>query len=527
MARRRRVEDAVMRSQRALCRPNASGCIARLAVMYIIAGLTACAVGPNYRTPDTKLPAAFSASAGTSNPPGADLAAWWRSLGDPVLNSLVDRAVKSNFDVEIALTRLQQARTYEAVVVGHALPEVDATAGEARGTGNDLGRSRAEQPLVSAANTNGLSQINTLAGFDAVWEIDLFGKYRRAFQAARFDAQAAAAARYGVLTSVIADVVRAYVDLRGYQVDLGVLRQASDVLRESQRIVNQRYERGITNELDVTLATRELETLDAEIAPEEAQVKAAQNAIAVLLGEFPENLAQELDTPELVPTAPDATAPGIPLDLLKRRPDIIEAERRLGAATARIGVATADLFPQIGLVGSIGAQQGQGLATGQTLGKHLWSFGPAAVWPLLDFGALDAEVDIADLEAHASLVNYRSTIVNAVREVDNAMDAYAAQRSRLDDLGRAMLAGQRAVQLATERYNRGLTDFLNVVDAERQYYEIQEQYTSAQTAEDEQYIALYKSLGGGWQNYRQVPPIRRPEPAIVAAFRRTLSKAAQ
>jgi NodT family efflux transporter outer membrane factor (OMF) lipoprotein len=526
MARRRRVEDAVMRSQRALRRPNVSGCIARLAVMCIIAGLTACAVGPSYRTPDTKLPAAFSAGAGTSNPPGAELAAWWRSLGDPELNSLVDRAVKSNFDVEIALTRLQQARTYEAVVVGHALPEVDATAGEARGTGNDLARSRAEQPLVSSANTNGLSQINTLAGFDAVWEIDLFGKYRRAFQAARFDAQAAAAARYEVLTSVIADVVRAYVDLRGYQVDLGVLRQASDVLRESQRIVNQRYERGITNELDVTLATRELETLDAEIAPEEAQVKAARNAIAVLLGEFPENLAPELDAAELVPTTPDATAPGIPLDLLKRRPDIIEAERRLGAATARIGVATADLFPQVALVGSIGAQQGQGLA-GQTLGKHLWSFGPAAVWPLLDFGALDAEVDIADLEAHAALVNYRGTIVNAVREVDNAMDAYAAQRSRLDDLGRAMLAGQRAVQLATERYNRGLTDFLNVVDAERQYYEIQEQYTAAQTAEDEQYIALYKSLGGGWQNYRQVPPIRRPEPAIVAAFRRTLSKAAQ
>ena len=165
---------------------------------------------------------------------------------------------------------------------------------------------------------------------------------------------------YGVLTSVVADVVRAYVDLRGYQVDLGVLRQASDVLRESLRIVNQRYERGITNELDVTLATRELATLEAEIAPVEAQVNAAQYAIAVLLGEFPENLAQELDTPELVPTTPDATAPGVPLDLLKRRPDIIEAERELAAATARIGVATADLFPQVALVGSIGAQQGQG-----------------------------------------------------------------------------------------------------------------------------------------------------------------------
>jgi NodT family efflux transporter outer membrane factor (OMF) lipoprotein len=516
--------------------------IARLAAMGLAGVLTACAVGPSYRTPDTRLPAAFSANAGAAsgrvsgmasggasgptNPPAAGLTDWWRSIGDAELDSLVDRAVNSNFDVQIALTRLQQARTYEAVVAGHALPEVDASGAEGRGTGTDLGRGRAGQPLVSADSTDGLAHINTLAGFDSVWEIDLFGRYRRAFQAARFDAQAAAAARYGVLTSVIADVVRAYVDLRGYQVELGILRQAGDVLRESQNIVNQRYERGITNELDVTLATRELETLDAEIAPEEAQIKAAENAIAVLLGEFPQDLAPELDTPELVPTTPDATAPGIPLDLLKRRPDIVEAERRLGAATARIGVATADLFPQVALVGAIGAQQGQGLGTGQTLGRHLWSFGPAAVWPLLDFGALDGEVDIADLEAHESLVSYRSSIVNAVREVDNAMDQYAAQRARLDALGRAMLAGERAVQLATERYNRGLTDFLNVVDAERQYYELQEQYTSAHMAEDEQYVALYKSLGGGWQNYAQVPPIRRPQPAIVAAFRRTLTKAA-
>ncbi len=503
-------------------------------VFAVFAALTGCAVGPSYHTPDTRLPEAFSAgvagraaaSAAGAPAPGVELASWWQSIGDPELNSLVDRAVKSNFDIEIALTRLQQARTYEAVVAGHALPEVDATASEGRGTGSDLARGRALQPLVSADNSSGLAHIDTLAGFDSVWEIDLFGKYRRAFQAARFDAQAAAAARYGVLTAVVADVVRAYIDLRGYQVELGVLRRAAEVLRESQRLVNLRYQRGITNELDVTLATRELDTLDAQIAPEEAQVNAARSAIAVLLGSFPEDLSQELDEPQMVPSTPDAEAPGIPLDLLKRRPDIIEAERRLGAATARIGVATADLFPQVALVGSIGAQQGQAAGTGRTVGQHVWSFGPAAVWPLLDFGALDAEVDIADLEAHASLVNYRSAIVNAVREVDNALNEYAAQRSRLDDLGQAMLAGQRAVELATERYNRGLTDFLNVVDAERQYYDLQQQYTSAQMAAGEQYVELYKSLGGGWQNYRQVPPIRRPQPAIVAAFRRTLSRAA-
>ncbi len=148
------------------------------------------------------------------------------------------------------------------------------------------------------------------------------------------------------------------------------------------------------------------------------------------------------------------------------------------------------------------------------------------MWPLLDFGAIDAEVDIADLEAQASLMNYRRTILNAVQDVDTALDAYAAEEARLKDLGLAMLAGQRAVELATERYNRGLTDYLNVVDAERQYDDLQEQYASAQVAQGEQFVQLYKSLGGGWENYQQVPAIRRPQPAIVAAFRRVLGSTA-
>jgi NodT family efflux transporter outer membrane factor (OMF) lipoprotein len=513
--------------------------LAQLAVSAgMIAALSACAVGPNYHTPKPNVPASFvaapavptappSSAAAVPATPAIDLATWWRTLDDSELNSLVERAIKSNLDLDIALTRLQQARTYEAVVAGHALPEVNASASEGRGTGSDLSRGRADQALRSADNASGLEQINTVAGFDAVWEIDVFGKYRRALEAARFDAQAAAAARYGVITSIVADVVRAYIDLRGDQIELGVLRQASDVLKESLRIVNIRYERGITNELDVALATRELNALDAQIAPQEAEVSAAEYTLAVLLGEYPEDLVQELKTPDLIPTMPGPAAPGVPLDLLKRRPDIQQAERELGAATARIGVATANLFPQVALVGSIGAQQGEALGSRQTVGKHIWSFGPAAVWPLLDFGALDAEADIADLEAHASLSNYRRTILNAVREVDNSLDAYSAQQARLKDLGLAMLAGQRAVELATERYNRGLTDFLNVVDAEREYYAIQGQYVAAQIAQGEQFVQLYKSLGGGWQTYTQVPAIRRPQPAIIAALRRVLERPTQ
>ena len=297
------------------------------------------------------------------------------------------------------------------------------------------------------------------------------------------------------------------------------------MLRESLRIVNIRYERGITNELDVALATRELATLEAEIAPVEAEVNAAQYTLAVLVGEYPENVVRELAKPDLIPSMPAPTAPGVPLDLLKRRPDIQEAERELAAATARIGVATANLFPDVTVSAAIGSQ-GQGWGTIPNVNKHIWSFGPGAVWPLLDFGALDAEVDIADLAARLSLVNYRKTILTAVQQVDTSLDAYQAQQARMENLSTAMIAGQRAVDLATARYNRGLTDFLNVVDAERQFYDLQEQYAEAQVAQGEQFVQLYKSLGGGWQNYQAVPTIRRPQPAIIAAFRRVLSSSA-
>ncbi|MGO9635138.1 MAG: efflux transporter outer membrane subunit [Steroidobacteraceae bacterium] len=504
----------------------------RLMFFGVVTGLAACAAGPNYRAPESDEPPSFAASA-SAHPvvssargvPAPDLATWWRSLNDEELNLLVDRAIKSNLDLEIALDRLQQARTYEAVIVGYALPEIDASGAAGRGTGTDLTRGRAEQELVSADNTSGLTHINTIVGFDAVWELDLFGKFRREFEAARADTEAARAARYDVLTSVVADVVRAYIDLRGFQVRAEILHKASDVLRESLRIVSIRYERGITNELDVALATRELATLEAEIAPVEAQVNAAQYALAVLVGEYPENMVQELSKPDLIPTMPAPTAPGVPLELLKRRPDIQVAERQLAAATARIGVATANLFPQVALIGSIGNQT-QGWGALPNVSKHIWSFGPGAVWPLLDFGALDAEVDIAHLEARASLVNYRKTILNAVQQVDTSLDAYEAQQVRMEKLSTAMIAGERAVDLATRRYNRGLTDFLNVVDAERQFYDLQEQYAEAQVTQGEQFVQLYRSLGGGWQNYQSVPAIRRPQPAIIAAFRRTLTSSA-
>jgi NodT family efflux transporter outer membrane factor (OMF) lipoprotein len=498
------------------------------------AAVTGCAVGPNYHTPEEHPPAEFAAVHGqlsvsaqaTSNAHQAatvDFASWWRALNDPELDSLVTRAVAANADALIALDRLQAARTYERGLIGTVLPDLNASAAAGRGTGSDLTRSRAAQPLVSADNSAGLKHINAIAGFDSVWELDVFGKYRREIEAARAESQASLAERNAVLISVIADVTRAYIDMRGLQTRASILHHAADTLQESLRIVRIRYERGITNELDVTLATRELGVLQAQIAPVEAAVSAAQYTLATLLGLYPEDLIQELAAPAMIPSVPAVVQAGLPLDLLRRRPDITQAERELAGSTARIGVATADLFPRLAVVGAVGYQK-QGLGTTPVLGQHIWSAGPAAAWSLLDFGALDAQVEVARLRTRAQLVSYKRTIQDAVKEVDTTWDDYAAQQNRLARLGDALVASQRAVTLANERYNRGLTDFLNVVDAERQEYDIEEQYSDAQVAVAEQFVALYRSLGGGWENYQTLPPVHVPQPAIVAAFHRLFAR---
>jgi NodT family efflux transporter outer membrane factor (OMF) lipoprotein len=447
-----------------------------------------------------------------------DTAKWWRSLHDRELDSLIDRAIAASPTLEIALNRLQQARAQEAVVIGAALPAAEGSAGGGWGTGSDLARGRASQSLVSAENGTGVTQVANLVGFDAAWEIDVFGKFRRAIEAAQYDVDAAIAARNVVLISLIADVTRAYLDLRALQMQLAVLRKNIEVAQKYVDFVQERFNRGITNELDVTLARRELALLQAQVAPLIAQIDAARYVIAVLIGEFPENLGNALKKPGMLPALPSRIRAGLPIDLLRRRPDIAEAERELASATAFIGVATADLFPQVAVTAAGGRQTG---ITPLTI-NPIWSVGPAIAAPLLDFGRLDAVVEKADYRTRELLFNYKQTVLNAVREVDTAVSAYAAQQDRLRHLAEALTAAKRAVSLATERFDRGLTDSLNVIDAQRQEYEIEQQYISAQESAATQFVTLYKALGGGWEDYQIFPPIRPPLPAVAAAFRSLL-----
>jgi len=509
---------------------RAAAALASAAVSLAALLVAGCAVGPDYHTPRVRMPDHYAAvpdAHATANPGPAPqpvaLASWWRALNDSELDSLIERAVRGNPDVLIALDRLQAARTYEAGLIGTALPEVDASAAYGRGTGHDVTSGRASEPLESADDSHSLTQINEIGGFDAVWEIDVFGRIRREIEAARDSAQAALDARNAVLVAVIADVARAYVDLRGVQMQSSVLHAAIGVLEESYRIVSIRYQRGLTNELDVTLAARELATLEAQVAPVDAQVRAAQYTIATLLGVYPEDMMQELSPPGMVPAVPANVHTGLPLGLLERRPDVMEAERLLAGSNAEIGVTTAMLFPQIIASGAVGFQRAD-LYSPPAVARHIWSAGAGVVWPLLDFGVLDAQVKIANLQTRAALENYKRLIESAVLQVDSAADAYGAEQQSVKNLGDALVASKRAVTLANARYNRGLTDFLNVVDAEREEYAIEEQLVGAETAVAEQFVELYKDLGGGWQGFQNVPGINRPLPEVIAIFRDTLGR---
>jgi NodT family efflux transporter outer membrane factor (OMF) lipoprotein len=489
------------------------------------AGLSACSVGPDFKLPETELPRSYIAKLdATATDPTArlvasvDLTQWWRSFRDPQLVSLVERSIAANPDIAIALARLQQARAQRFVATGAALPKGEVSAGAGIGTGTDNTRGRVSETLHSAGNTTGFNSVDETGGFDAAWELDVFGKLRREIEASHLDALAAAKARDAVLVSVVANVARAYIELRGFQAQIAVTRRNIEAARRSLQVVQTRFNEGLTNELDVTLAQRQLATFEAGIGPLTGQLQSSQYVIAVFLGQYPETLAKELRTEGPAPRFPAKIPIGLPVSLLQRRADIQQAEFEIGAATARVGSAIADLFPRVAVTSALGGQGGVRAATGTPI-TFIGGIGPALYWPVLDFGTLDARIEVADYRAREALLRYKANVLGAVQEVDQAISGYNAEQSRLNSLSRARSAALEAVKLSSARYDRGLTDYLNVLDAERQQFELEAQYAISRRVAGVQLVALYKALGGGWEHYQAVPPIRSPEPAIAAAAR--------
>ncbi len=495
-----------------------------LSVIGAVTWLSGCAVGPDYELPIFAVPAAFGSSAETTGVPtppvASDFVRWWKSMHDPELNALIERAIVSNPDIEIALTRIQEEREQQLAVVSQMLPTVGGSATVAEGTGTDLTKGRAAQSIRAGDSTSGLKSISRMAGFDAGWELDLFGKYQRTLEATQDETGARMDFRNAVLITVVADVARNYLDVRGLQSRLEIARSNIAAAQKTVDLLLTRFDRGLSNELDLTLARRELATLQARLPELNAAIAAAQGRLAVLLGTYVADIAPELQKPAKYRHLPERLRAGVPVDLLRRRPDIREAERDLAAATARIGVATAALFPTVALTAGFGWQGGTHQGTAARVHSPIWSFGPGAYWPLLDFGRLDALINVEEMRAHATLVNYKKTIITAVEEVDDAIKQYRYDLDRQKALGVALAASHRAVELATERYERGVTDFLNVLDAQRQNYELEDQNAIAQEAAVLQYVAFYKALGGGWELYEELPPVPEPQPAVIAAVRR-------
>jgi outer membrane protein TolC len=318
----------------------------------------------------------------------------------------------------------------------------------ATGSGTDLTRGRVAQSIRAGDSTRGVRSISRMAGFDAGWELDLFGKYQRTLEAARDDAEAQMELRNAALITVIADVARNYLDIRGLQMRLKIARKDVATAQRTVDLLITRIEPGLSNEsdltlaklrvrapkrqsessasneLDLTLAKGELATQQARLPELNAAISAAESRLALVLGTYSADVPGAIRAPAKLPPLPERLRPGVPVELLQRRPDIRAAERELAAATARIGVATANLFPSVALTAGFGAQGTVGQSVGAPIHGPIWSFGPGAYWPLLDFGRLDALINIEEMRAHEVLIRYEKTIIAAVEEVNQAIKQY-------------------------------------------------------------------------------------------------------
>jgi len=488
-------------------------------------GLSGCAVGPDYLLPRIGAPGMFTTSsladkgmAGSIvQSASPEIVRWWTLLKDPQLGSLIERAIAANPDIEIAADHIRAARANEVAVRGLALPSIEANAAAARGTGTNSTKGRVAGPLNAATDSSGLKEITHVAGFDAGWELDLFGKDRRAFEAAQYSTDVAIEQRHAVLVSVVAEVAKSYVETRDVQAKIKAANESVARAQKTYDLMKTRFDRGLTNELDMKLASRQLATLKAELAPLAADEFASCSRIAVILGGYSGGICQELKAVKKIPETPDRLKTGLPVDLIRRRPDVRAAERQLAVETARIGVAVADLFPRLQITAG-GGLQGQGLGVVPVVTKSIYSVGPSVYWPLLDFGTLDSLVHIQQLQAAAQYLTYKRVIISSVEEVNIALSRYHAAMATLQSLAKAVKESKGAVDLSTARYDRGVTDSLYVLDAERQDDELQLQYVQAKADAAIAFIAVYKALGGGWEMFDQDLPAPRALPAILAAY---------
>jgi multidrug efflux system outer membrane protein len=470
-----------------------------------LALLAGCAVGPDYHPPKTSMSAQQWTSPlvdGETNSP-TDLATWWKNFGDTNLDSLVTVAIQSNLTLRVAQAHVLEARAERDVSAGSLWPSV--------GTSGSYSRNRYgfnNFPPLPPGTPLDYNLYN--AGFDATWEIDIFGGTRRTIEAASAEIGAAIYSQRDVLVSLLAEVARNYIGARGYQQRLAITLQNIQVQQNILNLTSNRFEVGLSSDLDVQQATALLAATEAEVPSLKTGFDQSVHHLAVLLGQPPGALMNEMSIEKPIPLTPPAVPVGLPSDLLQRRPDVQKSESELAAATARIGAAKADLFPKFSLTGFAGVES---ISTGNLFdyASRYWSAGPTVQWEIFQAGSIRANVRVQNARQEQALDTYQQTVLVALEDVENAITAYSQEQTRRESLTQSVQADEQALELSTQLYNSGLADFLGVLDSERSLYAAQDALVQSDQTVSLNLVQLYKALGGGWETAENQSSLARAQ----------------
>ena len=455
----------------------------------LVLALAACAVGPDYKAPHTDaahLAAADAQEAKAAFDRSRFDAIWWRQFDDPILNQLVSQSLSDNRELRVAFARLKAARAIRDDVSNDALPTVTSRAS------SDLGKGQVPGQTERRVNSERYD-----LGLDMAWELDLFGRIQRQLEASEAQEAAAQADLQQLQVSLIAELVDAYGQLRGAQLREKIALANLKTQQDSRGITETLRDAGVGNELDVVRADARLAAVEASVPQLQAEQVRARNRIATLLGQRPDALSVDL-SPAQLPAIAKALPIGDPGELLQRRPDIRSAERQLAAATANVGVATADLFPRVSLSGFLGFTAARGSQLGSSAAQA-WALGPSITWAAFDLGSVRARLRGANAEAEGALATYEQQVLLALEESENAFSDYAKRQQRLMALLRQSEASRKAADLASIRYREGTVDYLVLLDAERERLNAEDAQALGEVEVYRGIVAIYKALGGGWQ----------------------------
>jgi len=491
---------------------------AKTGAVILITVLGGCSmVGPDFVTPESNLAESWSTkdSARITSARPED-AAWWKSFNDPALDRLIGLAYRQNPGLQQAGVNVLRARAQLGAAIGSLYPQQQQAFGQYQY--HDRGTSDAG---ASEFGIDDLSYRTLQYGFTATWEIDFWGKFRRAIESADENFLASVGNYDAALVSLTSTVANTYVAIRTTQARLQVVRENVQVQAESLRIARARFENGETSERDVTQATSQLAETQAQIPPLEVSLAQSRNALAALLGLTPAGLGEFLPPDGSIPAAPREVAAGIPHDVLRQRPDVRQAEHVAAAESALIGASEADLYPAFALGGTFAFASSdianRSLGDGFTWDNRVASIGPAFQWNLFNYGQITNQVRAQDAQFQAAVLAYQNTVLQAQREVEDALIAFLKADDAVHYLQQAVTAAERSVELALAQYKEGATDFTTVLTAEQNRLRQQDQLTVARGNVPASLISVYQSLGGGWQ-------IREGQEFVPASIRDEMRK---